>query len=218
MLSVGKLNALHILHLLNIQSARFPFFLKVLKHLQTYVSVTYLRPGLELLLAVYFLHVCAGVRLFALAARLRRHNGQKRQQQQPVYWVAETRHRRYTLHLLLDICSQPTLSSAQQRRRWKYLIKCKYAGICIRTHAQACAYMHAQICAHNKKKIEKKRKAAVSLSGGCLQKPDRWDPPPSAPRGHDQWGAGDLAAASWLQSVRRRAQGGHGQAAGGDGT
>lgn len=55
MLSVGKLNDLHILHLLNIQSAHLPFFLKVLKHLQMYVSVMCLCPGLELLFAAYFL-------------------------------------------------------------------------------------------------------------------------------------------------------------------
>lgn len=40
---------------------------------------------------------------------------------------------------------------------------------------------------------------------------------PSAPRRHDQWGARDLAAASWAQSVRCCAEDGLGQTAGGDG-
>lgn len=48
-----------------------------------------------------------------------------------------------------------------------------------------------------------------NLTGGILS--------PSAPQRHDQWGARDLTAASWAQSVRHCAEGGLGQTAGGDG-
>lgn len=92
MLSVGKLNHLHILHLLNIQSAHLPFFPQSSKTFTDvcvcHVSVSRTRALICCLL--FALHVSAGVRLFALAARRPpRHNGQK-QQQQPVYRVAET--------------------------------------------------------------------------------------------------------------------------------
>lgn len=120
--------------------------------------------------------------------------------------------------LFLAVRSQPSVFSAQQQWGWKYLIKCTYAGICIQTHKdiwRTCKYAYVHRSKHSTQTQWQCKSVSVedghrNLSGAILS--------PSAPRRHDQWGARDLSAASWVQSVRRCAEDGLGQRAGSDGT
>lgn len=135
-----------------------------------------------------------------------------------MYWVAETWHLQYTLRSFLAVRSQPPVSCAQQQQCWKFLIKCTYAGICIHTHkhmwfTRKRASVHTS--EHTNTQTQWQCKSASveggyrNLTGAILS--------PSAPQRHDQWGARDLAAPSWAQSVRCCAEYGLGQTAGGDG-
>ncbi len=120
--------------------------------------------------------------------------------------------------LFLAVRSQPPVSSAQQQWGWKYLIKCTYAGFCIHTHRnpwRTCKYA----CVHPSKYMNTQTQwqyKSVSVEGGYRNLTGAILSP-SAPRRHDQWGARDLAAASWVQSVRHCAKDRLGQTAGGDG-